>query len=419
MSDIPREHRGDSTIALLKDPYKFISKRCRELHSDVFVTRILLKRTICMSGAEAARLFYDPSRFIRHGAPPLRLQQSLFGKGGVQALDDEAHQRRKALFLSLLSQERIGDVVATVTKRLREYAGKWASMDRVVLYPELQEVLTRAVCAWAGVPLDEDEVGKRARQLAFLFDGAGAVGPRHWRSRIARQQTDRWIAAIIDRIRSGDYRPPHDSAAFQLAWYREPNGGVLPSKTAAVEVLNILRPTVAVSVYIVFLAHALHEHPRYRDALRRGDPIQTEAFVQEVRRFYPFFPATTALVRREFDWNGLHFPADVRVLLDLHGINHDARVWDAPEEFRPERFLHWDGDAFTFVPQGGGDHQKNHRCPGEWATIEIMKAALDFLVNGIRYEVPPQDLELDDRRLPALPRSRFVITKVSRVARFH
>jgi fatty-acid peroxygenase len=194
---------------------------------------------------------------------------------------------------------------------------------------------------------------------------------------------------------------------------------VLPSKIAAVEVLNILRPTVAVSVYIVFLAHALHQHPRYRDALRRGDSIQTEAFVQEVRRFYPFFPATTALVRREFDWNGLHFPADVRVLLDLHGINHDARVWDAPEEFRPERFLHWDGDAFTFVPQGGGDHQQNHRCPGEWATIEIMKAALDFLVNGIRYEVPPQDLTLDDRRLPALPRSRFLITKVSRVARFH
>jgi fatty-acid peroxygenase len=419
MSDIPREQRADSTIALLKDPYKFISKRCRELHSDVFATRIMLKRTICMSGPEAARLFYDPSRFVRHGAPPLRLQQSLFGEGGVQGLDDEAHQRRKALFLSLLDRERIVDLAAGVSKCLREYAGDWASMDRVVLYPQLQEILTRSVCAWAGVPLREDEVDKRARQLSALFDGAGAVGPRHWRSRLARQQADRWISEIIERVRGRTYRSPHDSVTFQLAWYREPNGTVLPSKTAAVEVLNILRPTVAVSVYIVFLAHALHEHPQYQDAIRRGNASLAEAFVQEVRRFYPFFPATTARVRHEFDWNGLHFPADVRVLLDLHGINHDDRVWDAPDEFRPARFLHWDGDAFTFVPQGGGDHQKNHRCPGEWATIEIMKAALDFFVNGIRYEVPEQDLRIDETRLPALPRSKFVINKVARVARFH
>lgn len=419
MSDIPRVPRPDSTLALLKDPYQFISKRCRELHSDVFVTRILLKRTICMSGPEAARLFYDHTRFMRHGAAPLRLQNSLFGKGGVQALDDEAHQRRKALFLSLLGREQIGDLAAGVSKRLREYAGQWSSMNRVVLYPQLQEVLTRSVCAWAGVPLEENAVIRRARQLAILFDGAGAVGPRHWRSRLSRQQTNRWIAEIIERIRKGDHRPAHDSAAFQLAWYREPDGNVLSSKTAAVELLNILRPTVAVSVYIVFLAHALHEHPHYLDALRRGDFHLREAFVQEVRRFYPFFPATTARVRHEFDWNGLHFPADVRVLLDLYGINHDDRVWEVPGEFRPERFLQWDGDAFTFVPQGGGDHQRNHRCPGEWATIEIMKAALDFFVNGIRYEVPEQDLRVNEGRLPALPKSKFVINHVARVARFH
>jgi fatty-acid peroxygenase len=389
------------------------------LHSDVFVTRILLKRTICMSGPEAARLFYDPTRFIRHGAAPLRLQNSLFGKGGVQALDDEAHQRRKALFLSILGREQVRSLAADVSKRLWEYAGRWTAMNRVVLYPQLQEVLTRAVCAWAGVPLEEHDVGKRSRQLAVLFDGAGAVGPRHWRSRLGRQQATRWIAGVIESIRNGDHRPPHDTAAFQMAWYREPDGSVLSSNTSAVELLNILRPTVAVSVYIVFLAHALHEHPQYASALRRGNPHFREAFVQEVRRFYPFFPATTARVRHEFDWHGLHFPADVRVLLDLHGINHDARVWDSPDEFRPERFLQWDGDAFTFVPQGGGDHQSNHRCPGEWATIEIMKAALDFFLNGIRYEVPAQDLRVNEARLPALPKSKFVINKVARVARFH
>src|SRR3712207_1564053 len=125
MNLMPRERAPDSTLALLKDPYHFISKRCDELSSDVFLARILLKPTICMRGVDAARLFYDSRRFIRKGAPPLRLQHSLFGKGGVQALDDEAHQRRKELLVSLLTPDRISNLVDSIGKFSREYAGRW------------------------------------------------------------------------------------------------------------------------------------------------------------------------------------------------------------------------------------------------------------------------------------------------------
>lgn len=100
------------------------------------------------------------------------------------------------------------------------------------------------------------------------------------------------------------------------------------------------------------------------------------------------------------------------MLLDLHGTDHDARTWDAPEEFRPERFRRWDGSPFNFIPQGGGDHYLNHRCAGEWVTIELMKVASDSLARRIEYDVPEQDLQIDASRLPALPRSRFVIRDV-------
>src|SRR3546814_10503319 len=96
-------------------------------------------------------------------------------------------------------------------------------------------------------------------------------------------------------------------------------------------------------------------------------------FVQEVRRFSPFVPAVAALGRREFEWRGYHFPSGRRVILDLYGTNHDARTWNAPEAFRPERFREWDESPFNFIPQGGGDHNVNHRCPGEWITIRLMK----------------------------------------------
>lgn len=42
-----------------------------------------------------------------------------------------------------------------------------------------------------------------------------------------------------------------------------------------------------------------------------------------------------------------------------------------------------------------------------------MKVAADMLGRQMRYDVPDQDLRIDFARLPALPRSRFVIRNVS------
>lgn len=83
-----------------------------------------------------------------------------------------------------------------------------------------------------------------------------------------------------------------------------------------------------------------------------------------------------------------------------------------PQEFRPERFRAWDEDSFNFIPQGGGDHYLGHRCPGEWIVLAIMKVAAHLLVNAMRYDVPDQDLSIDFARLPALPKSGFVMRNV-------
>ena len=413
MSAIPHRKNPDSTLALMSDPYGFISKRCRSYHADLFETRLLLRKTICMTGPEAARLFYDPSRFVRSGAPPGRIEKTLFGQGGVQGLDDEAHRHRKRMFMSLMTPEQIGRMAETTAEWWRTYTHRWSSsMNEVVLYDELNELLTRSACTWTGVLLKESEVGRRTRELTALFDYAGSVGPRHWWSRVARKRADRWIEGLIRQIRAGRLHPPEQTAARVIAWYRDLNGELLSPHVAAVELLNVLRPTVAVAVYVTFIAHALHEYPECRRKLEASEDGYDQLFVQEVRRFYPFFPSVMAQVRNAFEWQGYHFPQGRRVVLDLYGTNHDVRTWDAPEEFRPERFRKWDGSPFTFIPQGGGDHDTDHRCPGEWITIELMKLSLDILTRQIQYDVPDQDLRIDYSRLPALPRSRFAITSV-------
>src|SRR3546814_7119834 len=82
----------------------------------------------------------------------------------------------------------------------------------------------------------------------------------------------------------------------------------MASRVAGVELLNVLRPTVATAVYITFLAHALDTHPAWRERLTDSSSSEELAFVEEVRRFYPFFPAVAAIVREQFEWRGHRFP---------------------------------------------------------------------------------------------------------------
>lgn len=415
MPPLPRERSFDSTLALLRDPYHFIARRCRAHGADAFQARLLLQHTIFVTGPDAARLFYDPDKFVRAGAAPEPVQRTLFGKGGVQATDGDTHRQRKAMLLSILTGDAVDRLAQMMEKTWLGKAGVWETAgQRVTLYPALQEIITRAVCAWAGVPLDEGEIGQRTRQLAALFDYAASKGPGHLYSRLQRKRANAWAADVIERTRAGALRPPAGSVVEAIAAYRE-HGQPPSPHLAAVELLNVLRPTVAVSVFVVFVAHALHEHPECRRRLASGERGYDEWFVQEVRRFYPFFPAVVARVRDDFEWRGFHFAKGTRVVLDLHGTNRDPRAWEAPDVFNPERFRavgDWMACPFSLIPQGGGEHATGHRCPGEWITIAMMKTAARLLTSRIAYDVPEQDLHIDDKRMPPLPRSRFVIENV-------
>ncbi|MCW7537656.1 cytochrome P450 [Aquabacterium sp. A7-Y] len=416
MPDLPQDPRPDSTLALLADPYRYIAAECARHASDVFEARILLQPMICMSGPRAAALFYDLGRFRREGAAPEPLRATLFGKGGVQGLDGEAHRHRKALFMALLGPDHVAALAARMREAWRRAAATWVGRGPVLLYEAVHEPMTRAVCDWAGVPVPDADLERRTRQLVALFDDAASKGPGHLRARMARRQAESWLAKLVQARREGRLEAPPGSALECIAQHRDEHGTPLDERTAAVELLNVLRPTVAVSVFIVLAAHALHLHPEWRGRLQQGAPEEKRCFIDEVRRYYPFFPAVVARVREDFEWQGYRFPEGRRVMLDLYGTNHDPRTWSDPDVFRPQRFLESRPGPFDFVPQGGAEPHGNHRCPGEPVAVMLMAAALDGLLSDLHYEVPPQDLAIDFGRLPALPHSGFVIDRVSLVA---
>lgn len=411
---IPRDESLDNSIALLQEGYLFIKNRVDQFQSDLFETRLLGQKVICMSGKEAAKVFYDPERFQRNGAAPYRVQQTLFGVNAVQTMDGDAHIHRKHLFLSLMTPpypKRMGELAM---EQWEASISKWEKARNVVLFDEAKEILCRVACQWAGVPLKESDGTERAEDFASMVYAFGAVGPRHWKGRMARNRAEAWIRGVIEDVRAGELKAEEGSPLFAIAFHKNLDGQKLDTQMAAVELINVLRPTVAIATYITFTALALYEHPEYREKLHSGDRHDLEMFVQEVRRYYPFGPFLGARVRKDFVWNQYEFKEGTLVLLDVYGMNHDARLWDKPNEFRPERFKEWKGSLFDFIPQGGGDPAEGHRCPGEGITVEVMKVSLDFLVNEIEFDVPDQDLSYSLVKMPTLPESGFVMSNIRR-----
>jgi fatty-acid peroxygenase len=205
-----------------------------------------------------------------------------------------------------------------------------------------------------------------------------------------------------------------DSAIAVIAAHREAHGHPIYVNDAAIELINILRPTVAVSRFITFAALALHEQ-RHASSRLVDDATgeYTNFFAQEVRRFYPFFPAVGGCARERFTWRDVECQVADWVLLDLYGTNHDARIWDNPDAFAPERFRHWQENAFNLVPQGGGaEYVTTHRCGSEPLTIALLTESVRLLTREMRYDVPAQDSRYSLSRMPARPQSGFVITNV-------
>ncbi|GEP09536.1 cytochrome P450 [Methylobacterium gnaphalii] len=403
----------DATLALLSEGYAFIPNRCRHYGSDVFAARLMLSRVVCMSGREAAEQFYDRHRFTRRHALPRTSFALIQDHGSVMVMDGEAHRHRKAMFLSLVGPDALRRLADLFTRHWQEAVTRWAGQESSVLLDEAHRVITAAVCEWVGLPLDGREVDARAAEFAAMIAGTGAIGPRNWGGHLLRARTERWARRVIEETRAGRRAVP-EGAARTIATYRDGQGQLLDVRTAGVELINILRPTVANARYIVFAAMALHDHPQWAEALRRGDDSTLDRFAWEVRRVFPFIPFIGGRVREPFAWRGHDFKAGDWVLMDLYGTNHDPRLWHAPERFDPDRYrLRGEAiEAFNLISHGGGSAPDGHRCPGEGITQTLLVTAARLLTASMRYDVPQQDLTIDLSNIPARPRSGFVVSNV-------
>jgi fatty-acid peroxygenase len=406
LKEIPRDNAFDSLLAFSREGYQFARTRFQKFSSDAFACRLLLSDTIFIGGPDAARIFYDTSLFKRAGVVPLTIRKTLLGDGGIHGLDGQRHRDRKAMYLSFSGPQCLQRFRDIAERHWSRYMLSARGSD-VAIFDDIAPTLLGMIAAFAGVPVRPEEAKERARDLALMVDAFGSIGPRNWKGVLARKRSEKWMRRVVREQRSGLLAAEPGTALDVLASFRNQDGQLFDDQTAAVELLNVLRPIMATLYFIEFIAAILFLKPALREPVSK-DADYRNCFIQEVRRYYPFTPLLGAYTCSDVPWNNYVIPRATLTLLDVYGIHHDARIWRQPGHFDPVRFQNWPNDPYTLIQQGGGLHSSGHRCPGEWLTLCVLDLVSRSLAST-DYRASTRHIEFDWKRIPGRLRSPVIL----------
>jgi cytochrome P450 len=145
--------------------------------------------------------------------------------------------------------------------------------------------------------------------------------------------------------------------------------------------------------------------------------------IKETLRLHPAAPL---LVPRECrsacDVLGFDVPEGAMVLVNAWAIGRDPALWDAPEEFVPERFEEqgsagrdFKGTDFEFVPFGAG----RRMCPGMAFGLAHIELALAALLFHFDWDLPegivPKEMDMTEAAgITARLRSDLLVIAVLR-----
>lgn len=378
--------------------------------------RLLGDDALLVRGSEGVALFYDEKRIARHGAMPMIVQHTLFGRGSVHSLDGDEHRNRKATFLDVAYQDaEVERLRPLLEQEWQRELNEWIAGGQRSAYDAAVGAFGRASMTWAGLPGTDGAKTRWSERLAQIVDGFGSpYSPEYLVSVANRQWSDRHAKRLIEATRSGALNAREGTALHEWAWHRDQDGKLLPPRLAGVELQNSIRPMIAVARFVAFAAKELHDRPDWRNRIAAetaergsltGGQVAT-AFAQEIRRLSPFVPLLPGWALTEIEIDGEHLSAGGRVVLDILGTDTDDRSWERPEHFDPERFIGVDDyEALpSFIPHGGGDPADGHRCPGEKLAIAGLAAAIATLSDP-RVTILDAGLNVNLRRLPTKPAS--------------
>jgi cytochrome P450 len=325
---------------------------------------------------------------------------SVMGPSSVIVLTGPEHMRQRKLLLPPFHGERMREYEEAIVAATRHSMVGWPLGKPMKLADRTRaialEVILRAV------------FGVEAERMGALRDAIGGLlGPVQLPALLlfalrrpsmqrpggsigrALAHLDTVIHAEIARRRAAADLAERTDILSLLLLARDEDGQEMTDAELRDELVTLLlagHETTATAV--AWAVERLVRHPPKLARLvaeidaGEGDDYM-QAVISETLRVRPVVPLVVRVLHEPLRVGGRELPVGTRVVPSIYLTNRSPRVYDAPAEFRPERFLENAPETFSWIPFGGGIR----RCIGaSFATLEmklILRTALGELTPSL------------------------------------
>jgi cytochrome P450 len=395
-------------VAWWSRPVPFM-ERCRAKYGSRYTIRLIGTPPFVnvSDPAQIKEIFMAPPDVL-HPGEGANVLEPVVGRHSLILLDEDRHLEQRRLMLPAFHGERMKRLTGVMTELVEQEAERLPAGQVVQLHPRMQaltlEIILRAVF---GIEAEDERLatlrGLVTKILEFGTTPASLVpqlrrGPQ-WRDFLAlREETDALIFELIAerRAANGD----RDDVLAMLLTARHEDDTPMSPQELRDELMTLLvagHETTASQLAWTFerLVRTPRVLRRLTQAVDAGDDAYVDATVTESLRRRPVLPiAEPRFVKQPYEVGGWRYPEGCALAVNVYLVHHDPEIYDAPYEFRPERFLDEQPGTYTWIPFGGG----RRRCIGaSFAQLE-MRLVLKAILSRYELEATSGGMETTRRR---------------------
>ncbi|EHA8587201.1 cytochrome P450 81E8 [Cocos nucifera] len=128
-----------------------------------------------------------------------------------------------------------------------------------------------------------------------------------------------------------------------------------------------------------------------------------QCVIAETLRLYPAGPLLVPHESsKECVVGGYDIPQGTMLLVNAYYIHRDAKTWEEPTKFKPERFENRKGEGKWMIPFGMG----RRRCPGEGLAMREVGLVLGTLIQCFEWKrVGKEEVDMDEGSGLTLPKA--------------
>ena len=388
------------------DPLGYFTGIVRE-YGDVVGLRIFNFRILLINHPDDIEdvLVNHPRKFIKGRV--LQANKRVFGRGLLTS-EGDFWLRQRRLVQPAFHRARIAGYASTMVEYTERLLDEWRDGEERDIHKEMMRLTLQIVAKTlfdADVERDAQDIGKSLELLLEL--GADfrrtllipqwLPTPTNLRLERAIRQIEKVLYRMIAEKRASG-RDAGDLLSMLLAAQDE-DGSRMTDKQLRDEAITLFlagHETTANALSWTWWLLAQNPsveaklHAELRTVLAGRAPsfdvlpklVYTNHVITESMRLYPPAWGTARTAIEDLEIAGYAVPKGSGVSFTQWTLHRDARWYDAPEEFRPER---WEGDLlkriprFAYFPFGGGPRQ----CIGN--SFALMEAALTLATIAQQY----------------------------------